>query len=48
MWQSIEPETHNRAEEQKVKMGKFTRGKRKGEKNFIVQTTTLTLITMKP
>jgi hypothetical protein len=39
---------HNRAEEQKEKMGKFTRGKRKGEKKFIVHTTTLTLITMKP
>jgi hypothetical protein len=39
---------HNRWEEQKEKMGKLTRGKRKGEKNFIAHTTTPTLITMNP
>jgi hypothetical protein len=33
---------HNRWEEQKEKMGNLTRGKRKGEKNFIAHTPTST------
>jgi len=45
---SIEPETDNRGEEEKGKTGKYRRGKRKGEKNFIPDTTTLSLIIIKP
>jgi hypothetical protein len=45
---SIEPETDNRGEEEKGKTGKYRRGKRKGEKNFIPHTTTLSLIIIKP
>jgi hypothetical protein len=45
---SIEPKTHNRGEEEKGRTGKFRRGKRKGDKNFIPHTTTLSLIIMKP
>jgi hypothetical protein len=36
---SIKPERDNRGEEEKGKTGKYRRGKRKGEKNFIPQTT---------
>ena len=45
---SIEPEMDNRGEEEKGKMGKYRRGKIKGEKNCIPHTTTLSLIIMKP
>jgi hypothetical protein len=45
---SIEPETNNRGEEEKGKTSKYRRGKRKGDKNFIPHTTTLSLIIMKP
>ena len=44
---SIEPETDNRGEEEKGKTGKYRRGKRKGEHNFIPHTTTLNLVIMK-
>ena len=45
---SIELETNNRGEEEKGKMSKYITGKRKGDKNFIPHTTTLSLIIMKP
>ena len=45
---SIEPETDNRGEEKKGKTGKYRRRKRKGENNFILHTTTLSRIIMKP
>jgi hypothetical protein len=44
---SIEPEMDNRGEEEKGKMGKYRRGKRKGAKNFMPHTTTLSLIIIK-
>jgi hypothetical protein len=55
---SIEPETNNRGEEEKGKTinkreeekgktGKYRRGKRKGAKNFMPHTTTLSLIIIK-
>jgi hypothetical protein len=44
---SIEPETNNRGKEEKRRMGKYRRGKRKGEKNCMPHTTTLSLITIK-
>jgi hypothetical protein len=39
--------TDNRGEEEKGKTGKYRRGKRKGEKNFMPHTTTLSLIIIK-
>jgi hypothetical protein len=48
MGPSIEPKTHNRGEEQKGKTAKYRRGKKKGDKNFIPQTTTLSIIITKP
>ena len=44
---SVEPETDNRGEEEKGKTGKYRRGKRKGAKNFMPHTTTLSLIIIK-
>ena len=44
---SIEPETNNRGEEEKGKMGKYRRGKRKGAKNYMPHMTTLSLIIIK-
>jgi hypothetical protein len=44
---SIEPKTDNRGEKEKGKMGKHRRGKRKGAKNFMRHTTTLSLIIIK-
>jgi hypothetical protein len=44
---SIEPEMDNRGEEEKGKTGKYRRGKRKGAKNFMPHTTTLSLIIIK-
>jgi hypothetical protein len=41
---SIKPETYNRGKEEKEKVGKYRRGKRKGPKNFMPHTTTLSLI----
>jgi len=38
----------NRGEEKKGKTGKYRRGKRKGDKNFIPHTKTLSIIIMKP
>jgi hypothetical protein len=40
---SIEPETDNRGEEEKGKTGKYRRGKRRGETNFMRHKTTLGL-----
>ena len=45
---SIEPEMDNRGKEEKGKMGKYRRGKRKGDKNFIPHRTTISLIIMNP
>jgi hypothetical protein len=39
----IEPEKNNRGKEEKGKMGKYRRAKRKGAKNFMRRTTTLGL-----
>ena len=44
---TIEPKMDNREEEEKGKTGKYRRGKRKEEKNFMPHTTTLILIIIK-
>jgi len=40
-------EMNNRGEEEKGKTGKYRRGKRKGAKNFMPHTTTLSMIIIK-
>ena len=44
---SIEPKMNNRGEEEKGKMGKYRRGKIKGENNCMPHTKTLSLIIIK-
>jgi hypothetical protein len=44
---SIEPKTDNTGKEEKGRMSKYRRGKIKGSKNYMRQTTTLSLIIIK-
>jgi hypothetical protein len=44
---SIEPEIDNGGKEEKGRMSNYRRGKRKGAKNCMPHTTTLSLITIK-